>query len=91
MAILSGQNNARNPEGGTEDGIEYSYEEGFQYGYGIAPSPKVVLLVSHKEERNLKAIQRTEEVLIDADGGSKEQDPLKESELILHHPSQTYS
>ena len=46
-----------------------------------------MLLVSQKEERKLKDIQRTEEVIIDADRGSKEQDLLKENELILHHPS----
>ena len=51
------------------------------------PSSKAVLLVSHKEEMKLKAIQITEEVLIDADGLSKEKDTLKENELILHHPS----
>ena len=79
MARLAGGENARHHEGGTEDGIEDSDEEGFQDGDGIAPSSKAVLLVSQKEERNLKAIQRTEEVLIDADGGSKEQDLLKES------------
>ena len=51
------------------------------------PSSKAVLMVSHKEEMKLKAIQITEEVLIDADGLSKEKDTLKENELILHHPS----
>ena len=45
---LAGQNNARHPGDGTEDGIEYSYEEGFQDGYGIAPSSKAVLLVLKK-------------------------------------------
>ena len=59
----------------------------FQDNYGIAPSSKSVLLISHKEESKLNAIHRTEEVLIDADGGSKYQDPLKENKLILHHPS----
>ena len=44
-------------------------------------------MVSQKEERKIKSIQRTEEILIDVDGGSKEQDPLNENELILHHPS----
>ena len=43
-------------------------------------------MVSQKEDRKLKAIQKTGEVLIDADGGSKEQDPLKENDLILYHP-----
>ena len=46
MAILAGQNNARHPEGGTEDGIEDSDEEGLQDGDGIAHSSKAVLLVS---------------------------------------------
>ena len=41
MDRLAGQNNARNPEGGTEVGIEDSYEEGFQDGDGSAPSSKV--------------------------------------------------
>ena len=86
VAILAGQNNARHPEGGTEDFIEDSDEEGFQDGDGIAPSSKAVLLVSQKEEIKLKDIQWTEEVLIDADGGNKDQDSLKENELILHHP-----
>ena len=35
----------------------------------------------------LKSIQSTEEVLIDAYWGSKEQDLLKKNDLILHHPS----
>ena len=87
VARLAGQNNARHPEGGTEDGIEDSDEEGFQDGDGIAPSSKAVLPVPQKEERKQKAIQRTEEILIDADGGSKEQDRLKNNQLILHHPS----
>ena len=68
MDRLEGQNNARHPEGGKEDGIEYSDKEGLQDGDGIAPYSKEVLLVSQKEERNIKAIQRTEEVLIDAHG-----------------------
>ena len=41
-------------------------------------------MVSQKEERKLKSIQRTKEVLIDTDGGIKEQYPLKENKLILH-------
>ena len=49
VAILSGQKNVRHPEGGTEDSIEDSDEEGFQDGDGIAPSSKEVLLVSRKE------------------------------------------
>ena len=85
--ILEGQNNARHPKGGTEDSIEDSDEEGFQDGDGITPSSKAVLLVSQKEGRKLKDIQCTEEVLIDADGRRKEQDPLKENYLILNHPS----
>ena len=48
VAILVGQNNARHTEGGIEDGIEDSDEEGFQDGDGIAPSSKSVLLVSQK-------------------------------------------
>ena len=90
VAILAGQNNARHPEGGTEDVIEYSDEEVVQDGDGIAPSSKAVLLVSQKEERKLKAVQRDEYVLIDADGRSKDQDPLKENELIPHHPFHAY-
>ena len=35
----------------------------------------------------IRAIKRTEEVLIDADGGSNKQYPLKENVLMLHHPS----
>ena len=35
----------------------------------------------------LKGVHWAEEVLIGADGGSKEQHLLKENELILHHPS----
>ena len=35
---LVGKNNPRYPEGGTEDGIEDSDEEGFQDSDGIAPS-----------------------------------------------------
>ena len=54
VARLAGQNNARNLEGRTDDGIEDSYEEGFQDSYGIAPSSKVVLLVSQKEERKIR-------------------------------------
>ena len=50
------------------------------------PSSKAVLLVSHKEEMKLKAIQITEEVLIDADGLSKEKDTLKENELSSTTP-----
>ena len=38
VAILAGQNNARHPEGGTEDGIEDSDEGCFQDGDGIVPS-----------------------------------------------------
>ena len=49
VARLAGKKNARNSEGGTEDGIEDSDEEGFQDGDGIAPSSKSVLLVSQKE------------------------------------------
>ena len=71
MARLSGQNNAIHPEGGTEDGIKDSDEEDFQDGDGIAHSSKSVLLVSQKVERKLKAIQRTEEVLIDTYGGKQ--------------------
>ena len=85
MARLAGQNNARDNEGGTEYGIEGSYEEGFQDSDGIATSSKAVMMVSHKQERKLKAIQRTEEFLIDVDGGRKEKHPLKENELILHY------
>ena len=77
VARLAGQNNAKHPEGGTEEGIEYSYEEGFQDGDGFVPSSKVFMLVSQKEESKIKAIQHNEEVLIDVDGGSKEQDLLK--------------
>ena len=58
VAILAGQKNARHPEGGTEDVIEDSDEEGFQDGDGIAPSSKSVMLFSQKEERKPKAIQR---------------------------------
>ena len=39
----------------------------------------------HKEERKLKAIHRNAEVLTDADRGRKDQDTLKDNELILHH------
>ena len=46
--ILAGGNNARHPEGGTEDGIEDLDEEGVQDGDGIAPSSKAVLIVSQK-------------------------------------------
>ena len=49
MDRLAGQNNARHPEGGKEDGIEDLDKEGFQDGDGIAPSSKAVLMVSHKE------------------------------------------
>ena len=84
---LARQNNSRHLEGGTEEGIQYSYEEGFQDGDGITPSSKSVMMVLQKEEGKLKAIQRTEEVLIDKYGGREEQDPLKENKLILHHPS----
>ena len=42
------QNNARHPEGDTEDGIENSDEEGFQDGDGITPSSKEVFMVSQK-------------------------------------------
>ena len=49
MDRLEGQNNARHLEGGTEDGIEDSDEEGFQDGDGITPSSKSILLVSYKE------------------------------------------
>ena len=45
MTRLTGQNNARHSEGGTEDGIEDSDKEGYQDGDGIAPSSKEVLLV----------------------------------------------
>ena len=62
-------------------------EDGFQDDDGISLSSKAVPLVSHKEERKKKDIQQTEEVLNDTDGGSKEKEPLKENELILHHPS----
>ena len=79
MSRLAGKNNTRNTEGGIKDGIEDSDEEGFQDGDGISPSSKAVLMVSQKEENKLKANKRTEEFLIDADGGSKEQDPLKEN------------
>ena len=48
VARLAGENNARNPEGDTEDGIEYSDEEVLQDGDGIAPSSKAVLMVSQK-------------------------------------------
>ena len=48
VARLAGENNARHPEVGIEDGIEDSDEEGFQDGDGIAPSSKSVLLVSQK-------------------------------------------
>ena len=89
VARFSGQKNARNPKGGTEDGIEDSDKEGFQDDDGITPSSKEVLLVSQKEERNLKAIQWNEEVLIDEYRGSKDKYLLKESELILHYPSHT--
>ena len=44
VARLAGQNNARHPESGTEDGIEDSDEEVFQYGDGITPSSKTVLM-----------------------------------------------
>ena len=47
-------------------------------------------MVSHKKESKIKDINRTEEVLIDADEGSKDQDPMKENELILHQPYHTY-
>ena len=77
VSRLAGQKNARHTEGDTEDGIEDSDEEGFQDDGGISPSSKAVLLVSQKEERKLKAIQWTEEVIIDAYGVIKDQDPLK--------------
>ena len=48
VSRFSGQNNAIHPEGGTEDGIEDSYKEGFQDGDGSAPSSKAVLRVSQK-------------------------------------------
>ena len=86
VARLAGENNSRHPEVGIEDGIEDSDEEGLQDGDMIAPSSKAVLLVSYTEKSNLKAIQLTEDVLIDVDGGSKEQDLLNDNELILHHP-----
>ena len=70
------EKNVRHPEGGTEDGIEDSNEEGLQDGDGIAPSSKSFLLLSQKEEKKLKAIQRTEKFLIDSYGGRKEQDLL---------------
>ena len=38
VARLVDQKNTRHLEGGTEDGIEDSDEEGFQDGDGIAPS-----------------------------------------------------
>ena len=79
----TGPNNAGHPEGGTEYGIEDSDEKDFQDCEGIAPSSKAVLLVSQKEKMKLKAIQRTEDVLIGVDEGNKDQDPLKENELIL--------
>ena len=87
VARLAGENNARHTEGGTEYGIEDLDEEGLQDGEGISTSSKAALMVSQKEERKLKYIQRTEEVLIHADGGRKEQDLMKENESILHHPS----
>ena len=59
VARLEGQKNARNTEGGTEDGIKYSDEESLQDGNGIATSSKSLLLVSQKEEIRLKAIQNT--------------------------------
>ena len=71
VSILAGQDNARHPEGDTEDGIEDSDEEGFQNSDGITPTSKEVLLVSQKEKRKLNDIQQTEEVLIDAYGGKK--------------------
>ena len=89
MARLAEKNNAIHPEVVTEGGILDSDEEGFQDSDGTEPSSKEVLLVSQKEESKLKYIQRNEEVLIDVYGGSKEQDPLKENELILRHPSHT--
>ena len=46
-----------------------------------------MLLVSQKEEMKLKAIQQTEKVLIDVDGGIKEKYPLNDNELIPRHPS----
>ena len=76
MSRLTGEKNARHPESGTEDGIEDSNEEGLQDGDGIAPSSKAFLLLSQKEEKKLKAIQRTEKILIDLYGGRKEQDLL---------------
>ena len=80
VARLEGRGvNARHPEGGTEDSMEDSYEEGFQGGDGIAPTSKSVMMVSHKEERGLKSIEWAEEVLINADGVIKEKDMLKEN------------
>ena len=76
-------------KGVTEYIIEDSDEEGFQDGDGITPSSKSFPLVSQKKERKIKAIQRTEEDLIGDDGGSKEQDLLKDNDLILQHPSHT--
>ena len=48
VARLEWNDNARHPEGVTDDGIEDSDENGFQDGDGIAPSSKAVLLVSKK-------------------------------------------
>ena len=90
VARLAGQNNARHLEGDTEDGIEDSDEGGFQDGDGIPPFSKAVLLVPQKEERKLKAIQRTEEVINNVYGGIKDQDPLKENKLNLNHPSRGF-
>ena len=45
VSRLAGKNNARNPEGGTEDDIEDSDEECFQDGDGITPYSKSVMMV----------------------------------------------
>ena len=76
---MVGQKNSRHTEDGTEDYIEDSDYEVLQDVDGVSPSSKAVLMVSQKEGRKLRAVQRTEEVIIDADRGSKEQDPLKEN------------
>ena len=86
VEILAGENNSRHLECGTEYGIEHSDEEGFQDGDGIEPSSKSFLMVSQKEESKLKSVQKTEEVLIDADRLREEKYLLKENKLILHHP-----
>ena len=87
MARLVGENNVRHPEDGTEDGMKDSDEEDLQDGDGNAHYSTAVLMVSHKKERKLKAIHRTEEALIDADEGSKDKYLLKANKLILHQIS----